>query len=80
MSADANAKELGLDLEHPAKPVANYVPAVRTGNLLFVSGQGVIYKYDETAQTYSQVYSGLDASTPLQSVFMGDKLIFFNGV
>ena len=40
MSADARAKELGLDLDHPAKPVANYVPSVRTGNLLFVSGQG----------------------------------------
>jgi enamine deaminase RidA (YjgF/YER057c/UK114 family) len=40
LSADARVRELGLDLDHPAKPVANYVPAVRTGNLLFVSGQG----------------------------------------
>ena len=40
MSAESKAKELGLDLDHPAKPVANYVPAVQTGNLLFVSGQG----------------------------------------
>lgn len=40
MSADAKAKELGLDLDHPAKPVANYVPAVQAGNLLFISGQG----------------------------------------
>jgi enamine deaminase RidA (YjgF/YER057c/UK114 family) len=30
--------ELGLELPEPAPPVANYVPAVRTGNLIFVSG------------------------------------------
>ncbi|HUZ33668.1 MAG TPA: RidA family protein [Xanthobacteraceae bacterium] len=31
--------ELGVMLAQPAAPVANYVPFVRTGNLLFVSGQ-----------------------------------------
>ncbi len=30
---------LGLELPPAARPVANYVPAVRTGNLLFVAGQ-----------------------------------------
>ncbi|MGJ0506773.1 MAG: RidA family protein [Methylocystis sp.] len=30
---------LGLELPAAAAPVANYVPFVRTGNLLFVSGQ-----------------------------------------
>jgi len=30
---------LGVALPTPAAPVANYVPAVRTGNLVFVSGQ-----------------------------------------
>jgi enamine deaminase RidA (YjgF/YER057c/UK114 family) len=30
--------ELGLELPETAPPVANYVPAVRTGNLVFVSG------------------------------------------
>ncbi|QPF82252.1 RidA family protein [Bradyrhizobium genosp. L] len=29
----------GITLPEPASPVANYVPFVRTGNLLFVSGQ-----------------------------------------
>jgi enamine deaminase RidA (YjgF/YER057c/UK114 family) len=33
-------KELGIDLPGAPTPVANYVPAVRTGNLLFLSGQG----------------------------------------
>ena len=31
--------ELGITLPKPAVPVANYVPFVRTGNLLVVSGQ-----------------------------------------
>jgi enamine deaminase RidA (YjgF/YER057c/UK114 family) len=32
-------QELGITLGEPAAPVANYVPFVRTGNLLIVSGQ-----------------------------------------
>jgi enamine deaminase RidA (YjgF/YER057c/UK114 family) len=31
--------ELGIDLPTPATPVANYIPFVRVGALLFVSGQ-----------------------------------------
>ena len=37
---DKKVKELGIDLFSPSKPVANYVKAVRTGNLLFLSGHG----------------------------------------
>lgn len=32
-------KALGLALPTPPKPVAAYIPGVRTGNLIFVSGQ-----------------------------------------
>ena len=32
-------KEMGVVLPKPAAPVANYVPSVRVGSLLFVSGQ-----------------------------------------
>lgn len=32
-------QELGLTLPEPPKPVAAYIPFVRTGNLVFVSGQ-----------------------------------------
>jgi enamine deaminase RidA (YjgF/YER057c/UK114 family) len=32
-------QELGVDLPAPAAPVAAYVPCVRTGNLVYVSGQ-----------------------------------------
>ena len=40
MGAEAKLVELGLKLPEQPKPVANYVPTVRAGNLLFVSGHG----------------------------------------
>ena len=36
---EARLGELGVVLPTPPNPVANYVPFVRTGALLFVSGQ-----------------------------------------
>ncbi len=36
---DAVLAELGIELPRPAAPVANYVPFVRTGDLVTVSGQ-----------------------------------------
>jgi len=36
---EARLAELGISLPTPAAPVANYVPHVRSGALLFVSGQ-----------------------------------------
>src|SRR3712207_6150620 len=40
MSAvDKKLQELGITLPTPAAPVANYVPFVRTGNLVIISGQ-----------------------------------------
>ncbi len=38
MLYEAKLKELGLTLPDPPKPVANYVPVVRVGELLFLSG------------------------------------------
>ena len=38
-AVEAKLKELGITLKEPAKPIANYVPYVRTGSLLTVSGQ-----------------------------------------
>ncbi len=32
--------DLGIELTEPSKPVANYVNAVRTGNLVFMAGKG----------------------------------------
>jgi enamine deaminase RidA (YjgF/YER057c/UK114 family) len=39
MSFEANLAALGLTLPAAPKPVASYVPAVRAGNLVYVSGQ-----------------------------------------
>lgn len=36
---DARLKDLGIDVPDAAAPVANYVAYVKTGNLVFVSGQ-----------------------------------------
>ena len=36
---EARLKELGITLPAAATPAANYVPTVRTGNLVFVAGQ-----------------------------------------
>ena len=36
---DDRLKELGIELPQPSKPGANYVPTVRTGDLIFITGQ-----------------------------------------
>ena len=36
---DARLSQLGIELPQAAAPVANYVPAVRSGDLLFIAGQ-----------------------------------------
>jgi enamine deaminase RidA (YjgF/YER057c/UK114 family) len=40
MTADQRLTELGIELPEPFPPAGNYVPAVRTGSLLFLSGTG----------------------------------------
>jgi enamine deaminase RidA (YjgF/YER057c/UK114 family) len=40
MSAEARLRELGIELPEVMPPAGSYVPAVRTGDLVFVSGQG----------------------------------------
>lgn len=37
---EANLQKMGITLTTPATPVANYVNAVRTGNLIFLAGKG----------------------------------------
>ena len=39
MTARERLAELGIELPAPAAPLASYVPAVRTGNLVYTSGQ-----------------------------------------
>jgi enamine deaminase RidA (YjgF/YER057c/UK114 family) len=40
MSAEATLKARGITLPPPTTPLANYVGAVRSGDLLYLSGQG----------------------------------------
>jgi enamine deaminase RidA (YjgF/YER057c/UK114 family) len=40
MSAEKKLKQLGIQLGPVTPPVANYVNAVRTGNLLYLAGKG----------------------------------------
>ena len=42
MSAEARLQELGIELPQPSTPAGSYVPAVVTGNLVFLSGQGPV--------------------------------------
>lgn len=41
-SIEQKLAALGIVLPTPMKPVANYVPWVKTGNLVFISGQGAV--------------------------------------
>lgn len=38
MGAEAKLKQLGITLPSAPSPVANYIPSVRAGNLLFLAG------------------------------------------
>jgi enamine deaminase RidA (YjgF/YER057c/UK114 family) len=40
MGAEATLKEKNITLPTPPRPMANYVGAVRTGNLLYLAGHG----------------------------------------
>ena len=42
MQIETKLKEMGIELPKAASPMANYVPAVRAGNLVFLSGHGPI--------------------------------------
>lgn len=42
MDVERRLNELNIQLPPAPKPAASYIPAVRTGNLVFVSGQGAV--------------------------------------
>ena len=45
MQIENRLKDIGIELPPAVSPVANYVPAVRSGHLVFLSGHG---PFDET--------------------------------
>ena len=66
----ARLKELNITLPNAAAPAANYVPFVRSGNLLFIAGQlsidgagNVCARHDFEAQA-RQVFQRLKAGWP----------------
>lgn len=54
-------REKGFELPPVGRPLANYVPAVRTGNLVFLSGHGPIK--DGTFPYVGKVGKDLDVET-----------------
>ena len=57
-TAEERLQALGLALPEVSAPVANYVPAVRTGNLLFVAGQ--VPRDDSGAMITGKVGADMD--------------------
>jgi enamine deaminase RidA (YjgF/YER057c/UK114 family) len=53
--------ELGLELPEPTRPVANYLSAVRVGQLVYVSGHGP--KPDPNNEFVGKVGSDVDVET-----------------
>lgn len=51
MSAENRLKELGIALPRAATPVGSYVPGIRVGNILFMSGHG---PFDSEGQVTAQ--------------------------
>jgi enamine deaminase RidA (YjgF/YER057c/UK114 family) len=62
MSIDSKLTELGITLPEAPKPVASYIPCVRTGNLLFIAGQIPFKNGALTAIGRVGISSGTDAS------------------
>jgi enamine deaminase RidA (YjgF/YER057c/UK114 family) len=48
-SPEAKLRELGITLPAVGAPLANYVPAVRAGNLVFLAGHGPAQPWGPTA-------------------------------
>ena len=63
---------MGLELPTPPPPVANYVRAVRTGNLVFVSGHG-------PSRDGKLVYQGkLGADLDVETGYQAARLVMLN--
>ena len=67
MTPEEKLKEMGIELPTPPTPMANYVPAVRTGSLVFLSGHGPM-KEDGT-MVAGRVGEDLDLDAGYQAAF-----------
>jgi len=62
---DARLSELGIDLPNPAAPAANYVPYVKSANLVFISGQ--VTSWNGELQFVGRLGDTLDVSQGYQA-------------
>ena len=80
---EERVKELGIELVTPEKSVANYLPVVRSGNLLFLSGKvpkdkdgnvivGKLGKDLTTEQGYQAARAGAEAQLSAIKAEIGD--------
>ncbi len=69
---ESKLEAMGLELPTPPAPVANYVRAVRTGNLVFVSGHGP--SRDGALQYQGKVGQDLDVETAYEAA----RLVMLN--
>jgi len=75
MSAEEKLAQLGLTLPSPAAPLANYVGFVRSGNLLFVSGQ---LAFDAHGKLDPAHVGKLGADVPLEKGIEAARLCAIN--
>jgi enamine deaminase RidA (YjgF/YER057c/UK114 family) len=69
---EAKLQAMGLELPTPPAPVANYVRAVRTGNLVFVAGHG-------PSRDGQLVYRGkLGADVDVETGYQAAQLVMLN--
>lgn len=69
---EAKLAEMGLELPAPPAPVANYVRAVQTGNLVFIAGHG-------PTKDGRAVYTGkLGANVDVQTGYQAAQLVMLN--
>ena len=72
-AVDKRLEELGITLPEMRPPVANYVPAVRTGNLLFLSGSIPAARPDGT-----EVRGKLGAGVSVEEGYEAARLVGIN--
>lgn len=73
-SPEERLKELGIELPKPPKPLAAYVPAVRAGDLVFISGQAPM-------RDGKPVYTGrVGADLTLEEGYEAARLVMINAL
>ena len=70
---EGKLKGMGLSLPEPATPVANYVTAVQSGNLVFVAGHGPARQPDG-----SRVLGKLGQKLTVEQGYESAKLVALN--